>query len=67
MFNVPAETKTVGLEVIEAMLEAQDAAAREFWAYPDSEWQMAFQSQWLISHGLPATVSGGGLTWGAAA
>lgn len=58
-------TQTVGSDVIAAMLAAQDAAAREFWAYPDAEWQMAFQAQWLVSHGLPATVAHGGLTWGA--
>ena len=30
-----------------------DAAAKAFWAYPDAEWQAAFEAEWLDSHGYP--------------
>lgn len=31
------------------MLAAQDEAAREFWKYPDQEWQEAFQEAWRLA------------------
>ncbi len=35
-------------EVVE-MLMAQKKAASKFWAYPDQQWQLDFQSSWLQS------------------
>ena len=47
------------------MVAAQDSAAEGFWAYPDSEWQWEFQSQWLWENlRIRKAVSPDGLVWG---
>lgn len=33
-----------------AAFQAMDEAAREFWAYPDAEWQDDFLLHWAIEH-----------------
>ncbi len=33
------------------MSAAMDIAASGYWAYPDTEWQIAFEKSWLESHG----------------
>lgn len=34
-----------------AMGAAMDAAAKEFWAYPETLWQLGFEMGWLQEHG----------------
>lgn len=43
-YNLPAA-------VAAAMAADMDAAAAEFWAYPDQEWQLRFEAQWLRERG----------------
>ena len=33
------------------MSAEMDASAKAFWAYPDADWQAAFEADWLESHG----------------
>ena len=35
-----------------AMRAAQDKAASVFWKYPDADWQIQFQRQWLQAAGI---------------
>ena len=47
------------------MLAAQDAAAMEYWAYPDAQWQLWFQSEHLLRHyNVPHAKTPDGLVWG---
>lgn len=41
-------------ELAAEMAAAMDAAASEFWAYPDEEWQLAFEAEWLNERGIEA-------------
>ena len=38
--------------VYAAMRAAQDKAAASFWKYPDADWQLEFQRQWLQAAGI---------------
>jgi hypothetical protein len=49
---------------IQSMRIAQEFATVEFWAYPDREWQVRFQADWLVQHGFPPSVKFRGLTYG---
>lgn len=51
-----AELITVSDETIAEMKAAQHEAARQFWAYPNLEWQANFQEHWLLERGFPAKV-----------
>lgn len=41
------------------MLAHQDMAAEEFYGYPDEDWQVEFQADWLQAElGVPAATYG---------
>lgn len=46
----------ITMKIVTEMLAAQNVAANEFWAYPDADWQLSFQAEWLESHGFPSCV-----------
>jgi hypothetical protein len=49
-----AEFYGITVQAGAAMGAAMDEAAREFWAYPDERWQLAFEAKWLHDHGYEA-------------
>ena len=56
---------TLTNEQVHALKAAQDKAASQFWAYPDEEWQVGFQSQWLNKEiGSTIATDENGLVWG---
>jgi hypothetical protein len=56
---------TITSAQLAAMKAAMDAAAAQFWAYPDQTWQANFQADWLEKHFCAdRAVSDDGLVWG---
>jgi hypothetical protein len=56
---------TITAAQLAAMRLAQDQAAAQFWAYPDAEWQAAFQAEWLMANlGVSCARDEEGRTWG---
>jgi len=50
---------------VDELKDAQDKASEGFWTYPDSDWQEAFQAQWLEDRiGSRIATSPDGLVWG---
>ena len=50
---------------VDAMLAAQDVAASRFWAYPDDNWQMNFQADYLmLNYGTPTAKDPSDLYYG---
>lgn len=57
--------KIISRETMIDMLMAQDAAASQFWTYPDEHWQAIFQTRWLVERGFPCVVQDAhGIVWG---
>lgn len=57
--------KELNAEQVSAMKAAQDAAAKSFWAYPGTRWQMQFQADWLQrTIGTSQAIGPDGLAWG---
>ena len=56
---------TLTNQQVQSLIAAQDQAATKFWAYPPREWQVAFQSQWLVETiGATSATDEHGLLWG---
>ena len=56
---------TITFDQRDAMLAAQDEAAKSYWAYPDAQWQFEFQTVYLLSHyNVPQAKTPDGLVWG---
>ena len=52
MSNV-STTSAVSEEVMQQMYAAMDLAAKEFWDYPDAQWQANFSKHWLYMNNPP--------------
>ncbi len=50
-YNIPAAAAA-------QMASDMDAAAKGFWAYPGSEWQSAFEAEWLEANGYTTQADG---------
>ena len=42
--------KNLTSDVFPEAFAAMDAAAKEFWMYPDEGWQMGFLEEWANAH-----------------
>lgn len=52
-----AEYYGIPVVAAEQMSADMDAAASEFWKYPDEEWQLNFEEKWLEDHGFPVAAA----------
>ena len=56
---------TLTNEQVKNLTADQDKAASGFWSYPDMEWQIEFQRQWLNKQfGETIATDKDGLMWG---